>query len=146
MSVLVSTLLTLAPNTSITVDVIPHLEQAYNTTGDWRWREGTLKVFVSNLGHPHFNTLVAAHEIVEALLCAAHGVSEESVTSFDVGHPELDEPGDDPRAPYHREHMLASAVERTLAQALGVDWDAYTDAFDALPEWGEEPHGEDDIP
>ena len=35
------------------------------------------------------------------------------------------EPGDDPHAPYHRQHMLASAIERLFALWLGVDWQAY---------------------
>ena len=47
---------------------------------------------------------------------------------------ELDEPGDDPRAPYHREHEFAGCVERLLAHELGIDWNDYEDALDALYE------------
>jgi DNA polymerase elongation subunit (family B) len=35
------------------------------------------------------------------------------------------EPGDDPKAPYYRQHQIATAVERLLAVELGVDWGAY---------------------
>jgi len=137
-SALLSALLNLSPEVAVRVEVIPHFLQSYDTSGDWRWQDKALVVYVSDLNDERYHTLIAAHEIVEALLCAAHGISEESVTDFDVDHPELDEPGDDPRAPYHTEHMIASLVERSLAASLGVDWEAYSQAFDALPEWGEE--------
>ena len=45
---------------------------------------------------------------------------------------DLDDPGDDPRAPYHLEHLTASAIERRLALELGVSWDAYKDAHAML--------------
>ena len=35
------------------------------------------------------------------------------------------EPGNNPKAPYHQEHMFASKVERMLANELGVRWNAY---------------------
>jgi hypothetical protein len=35
------------------------------------------------------------------------------------------EPGDDPRAPYHKQHVFAENIERLLAAELGVDWSAY---------------------
>jgi len=39
---------------------------------------------------------------------------------------DLGEPGDDPRAPYYREHQFASGMERLMAAELGVDWQQYT--------------------
>ena len=44
-----------------------------------------------------------------------------------------DEPGDDPTAPYHREHCFATAVERMLIAALGVSWADYDQAVESLP-------------
>jgi hypothetical protein len=35
------------------------------------------------------------------------------------------EPGNNPKAPYHQEHMFASKVERMLANELGINWTAY---------------------
>ena len=65
---------------------------------------------VSALTDWRHSALIAVHELVEALLCKAHGVTTEAVDTWDMGpgH-ELDEPGDDPRAPYHREHELLDA-------------------------------------
>jgi hypothetical protein len=65
------------------------------------------------------------HELVESFLCLKDGVSEESVTKFDVEHPELEEPGDHPDAPYHKQHMVATQVERTVCEATGIDWDEH---------------------
>jgi hypothetical protein len=36
-----------------------------------------------------------------------------------------EKPGDDPRAPYHKQHVFAENIERLLAAELGVDWSAY---------------------
>jgi hypothetical protein len=35
------------------------------------------------------------------------------------------EPGDDAKAPYHREHVFATKIERLLAVELGVNWRDY---------------------
>jgi hypothetical protein len=90
---------------------------------------------VSALADWRHSVLIAVHELVEALLCKAHGVTAEAVDEWDMGHgKELDEPGDDVRAPYHREHEFAGCVEQLLAHELNIDWNGYEDALDALYE------------
>jgi len=90
---------------------------------------------VSTLPEWRYSMLIAVHELIEALLCRAHGVTTEAVDAWDMGPgKEMDEPGDDPRAPYHREHDFALCVERLLAHEIGVDWNAYGDSVDALYE------------
>ena len=115
----------------------------YSETGD------CLIVTVSEMGDWRIEALVAVHELIEALLCKSDGVSEKAVCDFDVefeaardeavGHREdvtwfgfrgrpVDadaEPGDDPDAPYARQHTFATAVERMLCAALGVKWNDY---------------------
>ena len=117
----------------IHVTTIPHEEQRYATTGDWWWEGETLELRVSALEDWRHSALVALHELVEALLCEAHGVTTEMVDAWDMGPgAALPDPADDPRAPYHQEHDAASAIERLLAHELGVNWDAYNDALVAL--------------
>jgi hypothetical protein len=117
----------------IHVTTIPHEEQRYPTAGDWWWDGDTLEMRVSTLPDWRYGVLVTVHELVEAVLCKAHGVTAEAVDAWDTGiGKDIDDPGDDPRAPYHREHRAASALERRLARDLGVNWDAYNDALDAL--------------
>ena len=104
--------------------------------GDWWWDpDDTLQMRVSTLPDWRYSMLIAIHELIEALLCRAHGVTAEAVDAWDMGPgKEMDEPGDDPRAPYHREHDFALCLERLLAHEIGVDWNAYGDAVDALYE------------
>jgi hypothetical protein len=49
------------------------------------------------------------------------------------------EPGDDPGAPYHAQHLFATKIEKQLANALGVDWKAYEAELSAL-EWRKHDH------
>jgi hypothetical protein len=99
----------------------------------WWDPDDTLQMRISALPDWRYSMLIAIHELVEALLCKAHGVTAEAVDAWDMGPgKELDEPGNDPRAPYHHEHDFAGCVERLLAHELGVDWAAYEDAVDVL--------------
>ena len=122
----------------IIIETIPHKEQAYPTVGDWRRAaDGTLRIRVSEeIGDQHA-LLVAVHELVEVALCEARGITVEAVDAFDkafeAARPEgnLAEPGNDPTAPYRKEHFFATSIERLLAAELGVDWQKYDDAVNA---------------
>ena len=75
--------------------------------------------------------LVGMHEVIEAYLALHAGVSPAAVDKFDRTYEarrksgDDSEPGDDPRAPYHEQHVFAEKIERLLATELGVDWSAY---------------------
>ena len=131
----------------IIVRKVLHLQQRYPTVGDWwfdpeeEYSGGALQIKVSIMGNDHYETLVAIHEIIEAILCKSRGISESDVTAFDVQyesdrdkglHEETSEPGNDPAAPYYREHQFATKVERLIADELGVDWDEYDKAVNTL--------------
>lgn len=125
---------------NIILDTIPHHAQRYPTVGDWiEDGRGHLRhVRVSEMGNEDYHFLVALHEMIEAWLCLKRGVSQESVDAFDqtfeAARPEGDdrEPGHEPDAPYHREHVFAEKIERMVAEELGVDWDAYDKTVGAL--------------
>lgn len=75
-----------------------------------------------------YEALVAVHEMVEMILVKHRGISEQAISEFDMALEQsreqgkvLGEPGDDPRAPYQREHFFATNLERLLAAELGVD-------------------------
>lgn len=111
---------------------IPHSAQRYDTVGDW-WIPfpGRLEIRISALNNKDYEFLVLIHELVEAYLCKKHGVKEEDVTEFDVTYGEnggAGEPGDEPNAPYHNEHVCATKVEKYLADILGVGWEEYDKA------------------
>ena len=130
----------------ITIETIPHGEQRYPTAGDWLFLGDPpteLRIRVSSLDDWRMEALVAVHEVLEAILCQARGISEEAVTEFDelferarMADPEnfwlQGEPGDNPAAPYYREHFFATSIERLLAAELGIDWVVYEADVDKL--------------
>ena len=99
----------------------------YPTAGDWQWlADGALQVTMPDYGGQDQSALlVALHELVEAWLCKRDGVTDQEVTKWDTDNPALEEPGDDPRAPYHIQHQAAMLTEKTVAMAFGADWDAH---------------------
>jgi hypothetical protein len=116
----------------IIVDTIPHSRQRYPSVGDWQIdKTGNLHITVSRLSDQRYEFLIAAHEMIEAYLAIHAGVSPEAVDKFDRAYEakrqkgDDSEPGDDPNAPYHAQHMFASKIEHMIADELGVDWSAY---------------------
>ena len=119
----------------ITIEVIRHEDQRYDTPGDWLWpNEHNLLIRVSDMGDWRKEAAVAVHELVEAILCKNDGVAEGAVDAFDMS-PEgkmCVEPGDSLLAPYHRQHCFATAVERMLVAALGMPWAEHEGTVEAL--------------
>lgn len=119
----------------IVIKSIPQSEHRYPTVGDyWRDKDGTLQIRVSEMGNKEYESLVVLHELIEIILTEHKGIKEPDIMAFDVQfekereeglHSEDDEPGEDPRAPYRKEHVLAEALERVVANELGVVWNDY---------------------
>jgi len=113
----------------INIQPIPQSQQRYDTWGDWFYDEaGALQIRVSE----QFGTaldpaecenhqfLIALHELIEVWLCKQRGVTQEQVDSFDFNFKGEGEPGDDPKAPYRREHRFAMLIEHLVAHELGL--------------------------
>ena len=47
-------------------------------------------------------------------------------------HSPIEEPGDDLKAPYNRQHCMATAVERMLCGYLGIAWADYDKIVQSL--------------
>jgi hypothetical protein len=119
---------------NIEIETIPHEIHRYETAGDWQYNRtnNRLLIRVSDMGNWKSEALVAVHELVEALACSAHGVSQEAVDAFDFSYKGNGEPGGDPKAPYHREHVFAERVERSLCHEMGLTWREHDKAVDDL--------------
>lgn len=132
----------------IHIATIPHVVQRYPTVGDY-WEEKdpreilppTIEIRVSEMFNEDYNFLVALHELVEQHLVRKRGIPIEDIDAFDVQFEKSRaaglvrddaEPGDDPRAPYRREHQFATQIEKLMAEALGVDWKEYDAAVMSL--------------
>src|SRR6266851_501002 len=125
----------------ITLDLVDHSAQRYNSVGDWYFDEHDsthLIIKGTRLPNPALTFAqwaVGIHELVEALAALAAGVTAAEVDAFDQqfeldhAHDDL-EPGDDPRCPVFQQHQLALAVERMFIKALGVDWEQYEAEMD----------------
>jgi aryl-alcohol dehydrogenase-like predicted oxidoreductase len=97
-------------------------------SGDWFYDDAgdlVIRSIGTDLDDPE-TFLYALHELVEAMLCRADGVSQEAVDRFDAAHATtLDhdpdaEPGDHPAAPYRRQHRRAMLIEMLMAEFLGL--------------------------
>lgn len=90
-----------------------------------------LRVRVSPMSDPRYETLLAIHEAVEAIMCRQHGVTQAQVDAFDLEYDKTHtfdvNAGDEPNCPYRREHSQATAIERILAAELDVAWKPYDD-------------------
>ena len=104
----------------IIVDSILQEEQRYNTTGDWQFLGDDLIVRISEdpLDSQRHFYLTAIHEIIEAILCKAAGIPEQTVDFYDVAHAFVDDPGRLRDAPYHQQHMFAMEVELTMGHLM----------------------------
>src|SRR6266568_8539130 len=101
----------------ILIKTIPHdkhRKEVGDTVGDWYNKDGTHIVEVSKMSDRKYEALVIIHELVEGILCTHAGISPELVDKFDKDwkeHDGLEEQGDDPKAPYHRQHCMALVIE-----------------------------------
>jgi hypothetical protein len=116
----------------ILIETVPHSTQRYNTVGDWTVSPtGNWHIKVSSLNNWRREVLIAAHELVEMALCRHAGITSAEVDAFDLTCDEPD-PGLNPAAPYHKQHMVATAVETLLAGLMEVNWMAYEDQITHL--------------
>ena len=119
------------------ISEVPHKRQRYETVGDWIPGR-PVSIRVSKVEDERYAFLVALHELIEYELCKMEGISDKRVVEFDkkferersMGlHENWEEPGDDSRAPYRRQHQFATMVERMVAQRLAVKWSEYGKAL-----------------
>jgi hypothetical protein len=107
--------------------------QTYPTVGNYTYdaEDKVLRIFVSRMNDWRSEAAVAVHEFIEALACIDKEISMSSIDLFDMQyekerdegkHGELEEPGDDKNAPYHRQHIAATFVEQTVCSQLELDW------------------------
>ena len=94
----------------------------YSTVGDFPSYD---RIEVADMGNKNYEFAIAIHELVESRLCEEHGITTDQIDLFDMGWKGDGEPGDDPSAPYHKEHVAATEVEIAVCKALGIDFGVY---------------------
>jgi hypothetical protein len=119
----------------IIIEEIEHSQQRYPTVGDWQFdEEGNLNIKISSTGNPVYTSLLAVHELIEALYCrfSIIKVDQSEVDKWDIEHPDAKEPGELPGCPYFKHHRVASHVESGMADDLRVDWKEYEETLNNL--------------
>lgn len=127
----------------IVIETIPHSQQRYETVGDWFFEQTKncgliLHIKVSSMQNADMEILVAIHELIEAILCSKRGITQQVVDAFDESFEFVrekgddSEPGDSPDAPYRKEHLFTTGIEKLMAAELDVDWQAYEKAVNEL--------------
>lgn len=133
----------------ITVTIIDHTKQRYDTLGDyWFDDEGNWHLAISDMGDWRYNFLVALHELVEMALIKqkAFGLMlseqqmERQICEFDKAmlsdSPHIEDPGMDPHAPYHQEHLIATGIEIQMCGHLGLNFREYDSTMiERVPDW-----------
>jgi hypothetical protein len=122
------------------IETVPHDRQRYETCGDyWEDENGVEQIRVSEMVDWRYEVLVAVHELVEMALAKHRRIDEPSITEFDIKFEESKakglvsgEAGDNPNAPYRKEHFFATNLERLFAAELDVDWTEYERFVDGL--------------
>lgn len=114
-------------------------DHRYSTVGDyWRDQNGQLQIRVSKLNNKYMEFLVILHELCEVYFTEYKRIKEEDIKAFDEEFESkrvkgnTDEPGNDPKAPYLEQHVLAEAIERIAATYLGINWIEYSNTIDKL--------------
>ena len=115
----------------IVCDVIKHKQQRYNTAGDYLKIGKRWNLCVSRLEKPEYELAVLIHELYEFFTTDRDGIKEKDITKFDIesGHKD---PGTLKGAPYHKQHMDATKIERLVIRLLGEDWEEYDKSFEKL--------------
>ena len=104
---------------------IPTSSMRNNYVGDYQHFGDLLEITVIELSDWRHEFLIALHELIEEAVTRHRGIKEPDIAAFDKAHLDSDDPGMLPDAPYHQEHVLATAIEMLVARELGVDWDEY---------------------
>lgn len=116
----------------ITVYFVEQADQRYPTVGDYYETESGIWFKITRFDNPAYSLAILLHELHEFFRNKQLGISVREVDTFDFAHPELDDPGLSPDAPYHKTHMEADAIERLSIVLSGADWVDYEAAIKEL--------------
>ena len=130
------------PNLRINFKVVDASEMRDCQADDyWYDSEGVWQFRVVRMGNLLMEILVLIHALVEWSMCEVIGISEPEIKAFDdkfladqaAGkHPENDEAGDHPDAPYRAQHIAATRAEKVVCRLFGIKWSVYAARFNEI--------------
>lgn len=118
----------------INIEIIPHNKQRYNTAGDYFLdNRGIWQFRISEMKNIYYEMFVLIHELWEWLrVVIVKGIPEPIIAQFDKDHIEHPDPGTLKNAPYHKEHMESTSIEKFLIKKVKLNWKTYDKSFDKL--------------
>jgi hypothetical protein len=111
----------------IIIKTIDPANQRFGECGDWFYDADAdeLTIFINKMADWRSELAVAMHEAIEAVMCLANEVDQTDVDYFDkkfyLEHDE-GEAGNDVKAPYFEQHILATLLEKELCSHIGLLW------------------------
>jgi hypothetical protein len=97
----------------IIIKVIPQNKQRYPTLGDYWIEKDSLQVRVSEDADWRREWGIILHELFEYGIVLYRGIDIKKIDEYDINYRGND-PGTNPKAPYHTEHMSALEIEETF--------------------------------
>ena len=119
------------------IRTIDHDKERYDTAGDYWLEDGKTQIRVSNMNNEDYQFLLITHELIEEHLTRRRGISEESITAWDLNHIDHPDPGSIEGCPYFAEHAFATFIEKLVCHKLGIKWNDYDKSFELLHWKGE---------
>ena len=117
----------------IRIEFVGQKDQNYDTVGDYGETESEIWFKITRFNNPNYSWAILLHELAEKRLKDQDGVTDAEVDAWDLGDgKDLDDPGLDPKACYHKYHMMADALERTFIVMSGEDWIPYEQAIEEM--------------
>lgn len=118
----------------IVIEFVPqHKQRIPGQVGDYGETEHNIWFRITAFPEkPMYSVAILLHEIHEFYRCKQDGVNVEDIDAFDLAHPELDDPGFSPDAPYNRQHREADVLERACLAMAGESWTEYETAIKKL--------------
>jgi hypothetical protein len=112
---------------------IPYGQQRYPTLGDYEtFADGSTYITVTEMPDWRHEFLIAIHELIEEAVTRHRGIYEEDIMAWDKLNLDDSDPGMLDGAPYHREHVSATAIEMLVADMLDVRWCDYGKACEEV--------------
>jgi hypothetical protein len=106
--------------------------QSIENYGDYWETENEMVFQILDCGNPFYSLAILIHELQEKFEKDAAGISDAEVDTFDLSHPESNDPGWLEDAPYRKQHAHGDVMERMSIALSGNDWIDYEKCLDSF--------------
>ncbi len=102
----------------IIIKTVPKDEIRNDGVGDYKITKNGVEILVAKQKDPDEEYGIAVHELHEVTAAMKAGVSLREIDKFDRKNIKSDQPGDIPKAPYHKQHKSADKIEKLAVREI----------------------------